>query len=376
MTEEDPCLEALSALGPKLLHLLAMLEFAGRHLHPPNLPALERELEPLAGEVRTATEAMLALEWPEPIVGLRDRIAEAATLAGGACAGLRAEGPDDVLTAYRALRRATQAQEALWPLAAVLPPFSRYFLERDLPDSVTGPLLARAEVSAGEGRPNRGLFHIDNERDARGGCTIYVPEWMPDTVPMPLVMALHGGSGHGRDFVFSWLREARTRGCIVIAPTSAERTWSFPEVMPDGVDRDAGRLFSLVDQVRGLVPVDEDHMLLTGMSDGGSYTLMAGLRDDSPFTDLAPFSCVLSPALAADGRLARARDRRVRWVHGALDWMFPPMVAQDGVLQLEQMGGAVEYVEHADLSHTYAREESARTLDWLGVPQDRSVAIT
>ena len=117
-------------------------------------------------------------------------------------------------------------------------------------------------------------------------------------------------------------------------------------------------------------------MLLTGMSDGGSYELMAGLREDSPFTDLAPFSCVLSPALAADGRLARARDRRVRWVHGALDWMFPPMVAQDGVLQLEQMGGAVEYVEHADLSHTYAREESARTLDWLGVPQGRSVEIT
>ena len=37
---------------------------------------------------------------------------------------------------------------------------------------------------------------------------------------------------------------------------------------------------------------------------------------------------------------------------------------------------AVEYVEHADLSHTYAREESARTLDWLGVPQGRSVGIT
>jgi len=375
VTEEDPCLEALSALGPKLLHLLAMLEFAGRHLHPPNLPALAAELDPLAGEVRAATEAMLALYWPEALIGLRDRIAEAATFAGGACAGLHVDGPDDVLTAYRALRRATRAQEVLWPLAAVLPPFSRFFLERDLPDAATGPLLARIEASAGDGRPNRGLFHVDNEREARGGCTIYVPEWVPDDVPMPLVMALHGGSGHGRDFVFSWLREARTRGCIVVAPTSADRTWSFPELTPDGVDPDAERLFSLVEQMRALVPVDDEHLLLTGMSDGGSYSLMAGLRQDSPFTALAPFSCVLSPALAADGRLARARERRIRWVHGALDWMFPPMVAQDGVLQLEQMGGALEYIEHADLSHTYAREESARVLDWLGVPQDRNASI-
>jgi phospholipase/carboxylesterase len=38
---------------------------------------------------------------------------------------------------------------------------------------------------------------------------------------MALVVALHGGSGHGRGFLWSWLRDARSFGAILIAPTSS-----------------------------------------------------------------------------------------------------------------------------------------------------------
>jgi phospholipase/carboxylesterase len=186
-------------------------------------------------------------------------------------------------------------------------------------------------------------------------------------------MALHGGSGHGRDFLFSWLREARTRGCVLVAPTSPLRTWSFPGLTdPDAGasgDADAEMLFALVERLRELLPIDASRMLLTGMSDGGTYTLMTGLRDASPFTALAPFSCVLAPDVLMDGRIARARDLPIRWVHGTLDWMFPPERAQEGVLALEVAGAKLEYVELEDLSHCHAREECARVLDWFGVPQ-------
>ncbi|MEE4299503.1 MAG: hypothetical protein V2J24_08675 [Pseudomonadales bacterium] len=367
---EDPCLEALGDLLPRVLHLLSMLEFAQRYLHPPVLPALASQLAPLAAELSEAVTRFTAPSWPAPLQSLRDRVLEAATLASGACAGLEDATPEDVPRAYRALRRATHAQEALWPLAAVLPPVSRFFLERALHEAAAAELLGRLELEAAAPRPGRGLFHTDNDRTQRGGWSAYVPEGVADAEPMPLVMALHGGSGHGRDFLFAWLREARTRGCVLVAPTSPQHTWSFPGLAAPGVDdTDAHRLFELVTRLRELLPIDASRMLLTGMSDGGSYALMSGLREASPFTALAPFSCVLAPEVMLDGRIARARDLPIRWVHGALDWMFPPERAREGVLALEGAGARVDYVELEDLSHCHAREECARVLDWMGVPR-------
>jgi phospholipase/carboxylesterase len=363
--EADPCIEAMGDLAPRLLRVLAMLELAQRHLHPPALPTIAAELRPLAEELGAATTRFAAVAWPEPLYPVRDRMTEASALAAGACAGIDAQSPEDVLSAYRALRKATRAQETLWPLAAVLPPFSRFFLERALPDDVALALLERLSAATTESRPGRGLFHEGNEALERGGFSVYVPEWVPDDVPMPLVMALHGGSGHGRDFLQAWIREARTRGCVLVAPTSPDRTWSFT----GGSDTDAERLFELVRTIQGLVPVDPERMLLTGMSDGGTYALLTGLREDSPFTALAPFSCVLSPEVFADGRIARARDLPIRYVHGALDWMFPLQLAQEAAVALEGAGAKLEFLEIADLSHTYARDENGRVLDWFGVPQ-------
>jgi len=37
---------------------------------------------------------------------------------------------------------------------------------------------------------------------------------------LALVMALHGGSGNGRGFLWSWLRDARSFGAILVAPTA------------------------------------------------------------------------------------------------------------------------------------------------------------
>ena len=40
-------------------------------------------------------------------------------------------------------------------------------------------------------------------------------------------MALHGGSGNGRGFLWSWLRDARSRGAILVAPTATGHTWAL-----------------------------------------------------------------------------------------------------------------------------------------------------
>ena len=178
---------------------------------------------------------------------------------------------------------------------------------------------------------------------------------------MPLVVALHGGHGHGRDFLWSWLREARSRGVLVLAPTSRDRTWSIM----GGEDVDAEPLREMVASVAARYPVDRTRVLLTGMSDGATYALLCGLRDGMPFTHLAPLCGVLHPVLLANGDLARALGRPVYLVHGALDWMFPVHTARLARQALTAAGARLVYREIEDLSHTYPRDENPHILDWL-----------
>jgi phospholipase/carboxylesterase len=77
-------------------------------------------------------------------------------------------------------------------------------------------------LAAGWRRRQRhtGVFTTTNEPGSRGGFSVYVPEYYTADRAWPLVMALHGGSGNGRGFLWSWLRDARSRGAILIAPTA------------------------------------------------------------------------------------------------------------------------------------------------------------
>ena len=80
-----------------------------------------------------------------------------------------------------------------------------------------------------------GVLHADNATDERGGFSVFVPEDYDPARAYPLVMALHGGSGHGRLFLWSWVREARSRGVIVVAPTADRR-----HLVADGARRGRG----------------------------------------------------------------------------------------------------------------------------------------
>ena len=178
--------------------------------------------------------------------------------------------------------------------------------------------------------------------------------------PLPLVIALHGGGGHGGDFLYSWLREARSRGFLLMAPTSRASTWSL-----QGPDLDAGALDAMQAFVRERWRVDERRVLVTGLSDGATYSLLYGLRENAPCTHLAPVSGVLHPANFANGNLARVAGRPVYLVHGALDWMFPIGLARAAAQELENAGAALVFREIDDLSHTYPREENDAILRWL-----------
>jgi len=354
---------AIDAVGALLSPLLGTLErviWVQRHLHPPLAERLADALTPATEAVSTPLSALEAVEWPADLVFLRERVVDVTRqtldMVGAFVDAARASG--DPFDLYRALRRFSRVQEALYPLAPVLEPVSRWFLEpgRRNDDALVERLRAGA---LRDDAPRVGVLHAHNERDARGGFSLYVPESWDGRRSMPLVVALHGGHGHGRDFLWSWLREARSREVLLLAPTSQDRTWSIM-----GQELDAEPLCHMVESVAERYPVDRERVLLTGMSDGGTYTMLCGLQEGMPFTHLAPACGVLHIGLLGGG-LERARDRPIYLIHGALDWMFPVYTARMAQEALTAVGARLVYRELADLSHTYPRDENPKILDWL-----------
>src|SRR5262245_3327357 len=355
-------IDAIGELLPPLLETLDHVEWVQRNFYPSLAKRLADELAPWTPVLEGPLRALEGLDWPPAFHFMRDRLVEVGrqTLDLISAFVEAARTPDDAIGLYRALRRFARIQEALYPLALAFPSVSRWFLEpaRRADDALVESLRVGA---LREGDPRVGVLHSSNERDDRGGFSLYVPEHWDGQAAMPLVVALHGGSGHGRDFLWSWLRDARTRGALVLAPTSRERTWSIMT----REDVDAEPLREQVAAVAARYPVDPARVLLTGMSDGATYAFLCGLRDDMPFTHLAPACGVLHPFVFVNGGLERARERPIYYIHGALDWMFPVGSARMAREALQSVGTPLVYREIKDLSHVYPRDENPRILDWL-----------
>ena len=121
----------------------------------------------------------------------------------------------------------------------------------------------------------------------------------------------------------------------------------------------------ILDEVESRWPFDKTRMLLTGMSDGGTFAYVSGLDPRSPFTHLAPISAAFHPMLAAMADAERLKGLPIQITHGRLDWMFPAAMAREARDALAEAGASVTYREIPDLSHTYPREVNAELLAWL-----------
>ena len=342
-------MDAKSDALPPILNSLDILEFVARHLDPSLLGALGESIATRDTAFRAA-HAQMDTSAPDWLT-----LAANETLA--AFDELRiAFAQGDVRTTYKALRHAPRAQEALYPHAASQPPINRFFIDHALRDN--DELLTR---SAQPSRANEtGIIHFDNDYSSRGGFSLYVPETYTPDRKWPVVMALHGGSGHGRGFLWSWLRDARTYGAILVSPTAISATWALM-----GDDTDTPNLNRMLDIVRERWSIDPARLMMTGMSNGGTFCYVSGLESSSPFTHLAPVSAAFHPMLASMADGARLRDLPIFMAHGALDWMFPVDVARQAERVLTMAGAKVTYREIDDLSHTYPREINAQMLAWL-----------
>lgn len=359
MTSSDEELtDGITNLTPKLLTTMEAFEQVQRNMHPSRIDQLAEFIAPFEDELKAANESFQHLEFPEHIEKFGEHIKEATTYSLRACNGVT-DRSNDTMATLKAMRAQCRAQEKLYPLANILRPISQYFLELEAREN------ADLLNTLNEDRPGQqvGILNADNDRGTRGGFTLYAPEYINASKPTPLVVCLHGGTGHGSDFIWSWLREARTRGFLLLSPTSQMDTWSLM-----GEEHDLSYLHQTIEFVGEQFALDRKRILLTGMSDGGTYAMLAGIREETPFTHLAPFSGVLHPEISMSGRIAHAKDKNIYLVHGSHDWMFPIETAYMAQAELEAAGANITFKPIEGLSHTYCRTENKHVLDWFGVP--------
>ena len=349
----------MEALAERLVAALESFELAQRDYFPGIVPQLRERfapfMEPLA-KARIDLEADPAA--PDEIA--RKALLEASVLCLDALRlSVAADWMDEALVNFRkAGRKIHRSLEMLLPLCPVLPAVNRYFLEPEARSR------ASEFLSSPGPDPATGLFHGGPDADpyARGAASFYIPGNGDRSEPLPLVIALHGGFGHGRDFIWTWLREARSRRFALACPTSRNITWTIT-----GPDADGELLKQLLAFATGRWNIDRSHVLLTGLSDGATYVLKRSLDEETPFTHFAIFSGILAPF-----DLRHAKGRRIFWVHGAKDWMFPAWRAKMGEKELAAAGADVTLEIVPDLYHAHPRERNDRVLNWF----DPQLALT
>lgn len=336
-------METTNSLCSALVKALGVHERAVRYLHPPLIPMLQEKLIPYGQRLERVWEEAGEID---PGLNEAARLVLAAYQPFLDAADMR--GIDAI---YRSFRPVSQALEILYPLRRTYPVLYNLFLETPVRDHIDA---LDPEHASGE---RTGIVHHNEGGDpsGRGGFSLYVPESYDGRSPWPLVIALHGGHGHGRDFLWMWLREAKSRRFLLLAPTARLETWN---IVQPGFD--AGTIRQGMAYCDANWAVDHERVLLTGISDGASYALAWGLREAAPFSHLAPIAGVLPPM-----RLEHARGKRIFWVHGQHDWMFPVGNARQDCTRLEAAGADVTLRVVSDLSHSYPREWNDIILSWF-----------
>jgi phospholipase/carboxylesterase len=329
---------------------LAWLDGAAERIAPDRLVEFAAEAKEQAKRLHGSRLALDELDPGEALASFAERFESAFDHAFDA-SRLLARPPQgsieqSVPQLFGGLEEAALAEEGFYHLRKEVAEVADLWPPLPAEDSASG---------SGEASSPRGIVHVERGGH-HGGFTLYVPEDYSPQARWPVVIALHGAGSDGRHFIWNWMREARRRGYLVLAPKALRPTWSLED--------DEG-LLEILGWLQGQYNVEGDRILLTGFSDGASFTIVFGLLHPRAFRALAPISGVFLPVNETVNSLERARGVPIYLVHGALDFIFPIAKARETHARLESAGAAVTYRERGDLSHVYPRSENARILDWF-----------
>ena len=264
-----------------LLEFLRTFETNQNNLRVERLPEFQAQLIGLAPEgFRPLLERLSREEPPEDLRQFRDSLVAGARHCGNALAAfLNADERTYSLAAMDMRRSFYRGLQLLYGVRSGTPTLASYWL---LPDAVSE--IESLEVTSPDADAAVGIIHRRRESPL-ADYSLYVPENYTPGRAWPLIVCLHGASGRGDQFIWSWLRPAKSRGYMVLAPKSLDTTWS---ILQPGLD--AGSVAGMLEEVCGEYAVDRSRVYLSGLSDGGTFTYLLGLSRSHLFAGIAPIA--------------------------------------------------------------------------------------
>ena len=238
-----------------------------------------------------------------------------------------------------------QSLEALYPLRAQLPVLGDHFGAYPAPAS---------------GQPGTGLIAWES-CDEHEACALFVPDAYTPERDWPLIVALHGASGSGREYLWTWQRLAAAHGYLVLAPKSADITWS---VLQPHID--IASVTGALDRALAEYRIDRRRVYLTGLSDGATFSYLLAFMAPEYFAGVAPIAGELSQVAEPLLRRREGREVPLLVVHGAHDHIFPIETVRSTCGLLKHLDYDIRFDELADWGHAYPyRIHRERVLPWF-----------
>ncbi|HEY0973497.1 MAG TPA: PHB depolymerase family esterase [Solimonas sp.] len=211
---------------------------------------------------------------------------------------------------------------------------------------------------------------------------LYVPSNYQAGKPVPLLVALHGGFGTGKNMedVSGFDRVADARGLIVVYPDGVSRAWNAgtccAKPMENGV-RDVMFIQNLIADVKTKVAVDAKRVYGAGFSNGAMMVHRVACEAPGTFTAIAAVAGGImlkdcstktpTPALLIQGRA----DPRIPWDGGEFEGNYRPSIKEIVANLRVRNGCSAEetVVEQNDVATCTALKgcKSGQDVQWCGL---------
>ena len=331
--------DRLAALQTEILQILRTFEFLQEHLKHGAIAENQAHLVGAVGDTfRRFDSGFATTAPPEAMAGLHSQLISAVgELHRAFDLFMSKPGPEWTLAFLHSRGAFCRALYQLFDIRDRLPIIAQHFL-------IDGAKAPVAKESSGAP-----IGFIQRERNgARSDYTLYIPEDYSNEKPLRLIVALHGGYGQGSEYVWTWLRPARSRSYAILSPKSLGVTWdmSVPSM-------DTRSVLQMLEEVNAEYSIDGSHIYLTGLSDGGIFTYIMGLEQSQLFRGLAPIAGALHPVVDPMLRQGRGKDTPIFVVHGVHDFIFPVAFTRQTCNLMKSIGYNLTYTELPEWGHAY-----------------------
>ena len=336
----------LEAIGTRLHQFLRGMDGTVWYTLQNRLDDYQRQLETEYGDAVLTDAGWLAtISPPQDAAAVHEAVRQAVGLMQHILRVYKElNGQFDFPTLRFTRRLISQMKYRLYPVRLSLPALQRYWLLDGADVEACDPLVSQVDASS-----SIRYHEVDQHR---GAYTVYVPEYYTPERTWPLILAMHGGSGNDEDFLWTWLKYAKSRGYLLLSAKSFGATW-YPW--------DAPSILLMLDDMQARYKVDTARILLTGLSDGGSFGYDVGFAFPERFAGLAVVAGILRP----HQRTEQASQLPVYIAHGAQDQLFPVQYIRLVADKLRKLGHSVTYHELPNFGHAYPSGENAAILDWF-----------